>query len=71
MSDWTTKDISDLTGKVFIVTGSNSGIGYEAALALAEKGMTVVIACRNPEKAQKASKAIKRSVHLQNRSLWN
>ena len=44
MTNWTKNDISDLKGKVFIVTGANSGIGYESALALAEKGATVVMA---------------------------
>jgi NAD(P)-dependent dehydrogenase (short-subunit alcohol dehydrogenase family) len=51
---WKHADIPDLTGKVAIVTGANSGIGYETAKALASKGATVVIACRNLEKANAA-----------------
>lgn len=38
--------IRDLTGKVYIVTGANSGIGYDTALQLAHMNATVVLACR-------------------------
>ncbi len=58
--NWTTADIPDLTGKVAIVTGANSGIGYETAKALAEKGAAVVMACRNLEKAEAAASQIGR-----------
>lgn len=43
-----------MEGKVCIVTGSNSGIGKETALALAGMGATVVMVVRNPEKGKKA-----------------
>lgn len=59
---WTTKNIPDLTGKVAIVTGANSGIGFETAKALAEKGAEVVLACRDPEKANIAEKEIRSMV---------
>ena len=55
---WTSNDMPDLTGKITIVTGANSGIGYEATLALARKGATVVMACRNMEKAKQAARKI-------------
>ena len=42
----------DLTGQVIIITGSNTGIGKETARALAHRGATVIVACRNEEKAQ-------------------
>jgi NAD(P)-dependent dehydrogenase (short-subunit alcohol dehydrogenase family) len=47
-----------LAGKVCVVTGSNSGIGKETALALAEMGATVVLVVRNQEKGQKALEEI-------------
>jgi NAD(P)-dependent dehydrogenase (short-subunit alcohol dehydrogenase family) len=56
---WTENDIPDLSGKVAIVTGANSGIGYETARALAHKGANVVLACRNLEKANKAAEQIR------------
>jgi len=62
MTNWTKNDIPDLKGKVFIVTGANSGTGYQCALALAEKGATVVMACRNPKRAQDALAAIQTAV---------
>ncbi|KAI8637249.1 retinol dehydrogenase 14-like protein [Parasitella parasitica] len=53
---------TDLTGKVAIVTGSNSGIGLETARVLALAGATVIIPCRTLEKAHAAIKIIKESV---------
>jgi NAD(P)-dependent dehydrogenase (short-subunit alcohol dehydrogenase family) len=62
ITNWTKDSIPSLNGKVFIVTGANSGIGYESCLALAEKGATVVMACRNLERAQRSLEAIRRAV---------
>lgn len=56
--NWTAKNIPDLTGKIAIVTGANSGIGYEAARALAAKNATVILACRNKEKGEAAIRQI-------------
>ena len=56
---WTAKDIPDQTGRVMIVTGANSGIGFAAAKELAGKGATVVLACRSMDKAEKAAQQIK------------
>jgi NAD(P)-dependent dehydrogenase (short-subunit alcohol dehydrogenase family) len=62
MPNWTAQDMPDLTGKITIVTGANSGIGYETAKALAAKNATVVMACRNPDKARAAADAIRGEV---------
>lgn len=53
-SDWTPKQLPNLTGKTFLITGGNSGIGLEAAKMLAKANANIVIACRNPAKAQQA-----------------
>ena len=59
---WTADDIPDQTGRVAIVTGANSGIGFETAKALADKGATVVMACRNLDKASTAANSIEQAV---------
>lgn len=51
---WTAGDVPEQTGKTFVITGSNSGIGYEAALVLAQRGAEVILACRSQDKGQKA-----------------
>jgi NAD(P)-dependent dehydrogenase (short-subunit alcohol dehydrogenase family) len=55
---WTSEDIPDLTGKIAIVTGANSGIGYAAAKALTGKGARVVLACRSQDKGEAALRQI-------------
>lgn len=59
MEQWTEADIPNLSGKTIIVTGGNSGIGYEASLQLAGKGARVVLACRDQGKANAAANAIR------------
>ncbi len=56
--NWIEENIEDLTEKVAIVTGANSGTGFWAANALAGKGCEVVLACRNEEKAATAQNEI-------------
>jgi len=56
MFDLTT--ISSQKGKIAIVTGANAGIGFETALVLAQLDFTVIMACRNAEKAEKAKNTI-------------
>lgn len=55
---WTKNNIPDLSGKIGLVTGSNTGIGFETVKALYEAGASVTIAARDPEKAQKAIEKI-------------
>ena len=40
----------DLTGKIVIVTGANTGIGLDTAIGLAKMNATVIIGCRNQER---------------------
>ena len=44
---WTAEHIPDLTGKVIIVTGGNSGLGYESVKAFAKNGAEVILASRS------------------------
>ncbi|VDI74389.1 WW domain-containing oxidoreductase [Mytilus galloprovincialis] len=48
----------DLTGKYAIITGASDGIGYETAKSLAFHGATIIMACRNTEKAEKCKSNI-------------
>lgn len=59
MTKWNVDDIPNQKGRVVCVTGSSSGIGFEAARVLAGKEATVVIAVRNPEKGEKAIEKIR------------
>lgn len=59
MSGWTISQIKDLTGIKAIVTGANSGLGYETAKALAANGAMVILTGRNVEKCEQAAQSIK------------
>ena len=54
MSNWTAQDLPDLTDKLAVVTGANSGLGLETSRELARRGATVVLACRSRDKAEAA-----------------
>ena len=54
MREFTLSDIPDQSGKTAIVTGANTGIGFEIARHLAMKGARVVLACRDEDKARDA-----------------
>lgn len=56
---WTLDNAPELVGKVAIVTGANSGIGVDTAAGLAQKGATVIMACRDLQKARPVAAAIR------------
>jgi NAD(P)-dependent dehydrogenase (short-subunit alcohol dehydrogenase family) len=57
--DWSESDIPDQGGRVAIVTGANSGIGFETARALAQKGARVVLACRDAGRGRDAEQRLR------------
>jgi NAD(P)-dependent dehydrogenase (short-subunit alcohol dehydrogenase family) len=58
MAAWTPDDIGDQSGRTFVITGANSGIGLEAARELVRAGAHVVMAVRNTDKGAEAAAAI-------------
>ena len=61
LKNWTPDRLSDQTGKTFVVTGANSGIGFEASRRLVGAGANIVMLCRNPEKANAAAARLRKS----------
>ncbi|GAB2826624.1 oxidoreductase [Actinocorallia aurea] len=64
MSKWTAADIPDQTGRTFVVTGANSGLGLESARRLAEHGAHVIMTARDPEKGRAAAAGLPGSVEV-------
>src|SRR5687767_14516849 len=60
--DWSVADMPSQKGRIFLVTGGTSGMGFEDAKALTAAGARVVIATRNPERGQEAIDRIKQEV---------
>src|SRR3982074_3770250 len=58
MTKWTSADIPDQTGRIAVITGANTGLGFETATALAARGAHVVMAVRNLEKGKQAAARI-------------
>ena len=55
---WTSEDVPGQRGRVAVVTGANTGLGFEIAKVLAGRGASVVLAVRNPEKGKEAAARI-------------
>jgi NAD(P)-dependent dehydrogenase (short-subunit alcohol dehydrogenase family) len=56
---WTSAEVPDQSGRIAIVTGANSGLGYDTAAVLADRGAHVVLAVRNLDKGKEAAGRIK------------
>lgn len=59
---WTTEQLPDLTGKIIIVTGGNSGLGYESVKAFAMKGAEVILASRSRDRGEAARSEILKAI---------
>ena len=57
-SDWTPNQLPDLSGKTFLITGGNSGVGYESAKMLLNANANIILSGRNTTKVQQAKKYI-------------
>jgi len=62
MSRWIVEEMSPIEGETVVVTGANSGLGYEATRAFADAGATVVMACRSEERGETAATDIRREI---------
>jgi NAD(P)-dependent dehydrogenase (short-subunit alcohol dehydrogenase family) len=59
MARWTFDDIPCQAGRTAVVTGANSGLGFESARQLALKGANVIAACRHRDKGREAVRRIR------------
>ena len=59
---WTSADMPTQQGRTIVITGANTGVGFQAAKVLAASGATVVLACRDPERAAGAVQRLRTDV---------
>lgn len=59
---WTVEQMPDCSDRTVVVTGANSGLGFEATKAFARKGATVVMACRSIDRGERAANDIRDTV---------
>ncbi|SDT18662.1 NAD(P)-dependent dehydrogenase, short-chain alcohol dehydrogenase family [Friedmanniella luteola] len=64
MTRWTTDDLPDQTGRTYVVTGANSGLGRQTAAALAAVGARVVLAVRDRGRGEEAARAMTGDVEV-------
>jgi len=58
MSNWSVEDVPRLDGKTIVVTGANSGLGFEATRVFVQRGATVVMACRSTQRGDDARRQL-------------
>lgn len=61
---WKPSEISNQSGRTFVITGANGGLGEQTTKVLAGKGATVIMACRNAAKAQEVADRIDGDVRV-------
>lgn len=67
---WTVDEIPSQEGRVIVVTGANSGLGYYTSRALAQKGGRVIMACRNLERGEEARQRLMKESPLHAPEVW-
>ena len=60
-SDWKPNQLPNLSGKTYVITGANSGLGFEASKMLVAKGANIVMVCRSAERSEGARNALTRT----------
>ena len=67
---WTVDEIPSQEGRVIVVTGANSGLGYHTSRALAQRGGRVIMACRNLERGEEARQRLMQESPLHVPEVW-
>jgi len=61
-SSWTVDQMPDCSDKTVLITGANSGLGFEATKAFAKNGATVIMACRSTDRGKQAATEIQDTI---------